>query len=146
MVMVMHCPAIQGQMDYYNDMYDAQSNYGTRAQNWFGSYQLGYANPYQYLTQFSFSDAKDIVRLMSHFISVISSFVSTMPYGYGSGAMPFFSHPNSGGYPGTSYAPGGYMASALMPNNVNNYQPPPPPPPPFYNNYPNNNRNPNLMY
>jgi hypothetical protein len=74
-----------------------------------------------------------------------------MPYGYGSGAMPFFSLPNSGGYPGTSYAPGGYIASALMPNvnvmpNVNNYQPPPPPPPPqFYNNYPNN-MNPNFMY
>lgn len=49
MVMLVHCPvAIQGQMDYYNNMYDAQSNYGTRGQNWFGSYQLGSANPYKY--------------------------------------------------------------------------------------------------
>ena len=87
------------------------------------------------------NDVRDVNRLK---LFPYYSFVSTMPYGYGSGALPFFSHPNSGGYPGTSYAPGGYMASSLLPNN-NNYQPPPPPPPQFYNNqqYP---MNPNFIY
>lgn len=83
------------------------------------------------------------------------NFVSTMPYGYGSGAMPFFSDPYSGknsisltcnplnlnkwyfkifytgGWPGTSYGPGGYMASSLpmqqqQQPNYNNYPPQPP--------------------
>lgn len=69
-VMTTNVPIILGQMDYYNNQYDAQAaycqssgaygsardcGYGTRNQNWFGTYQLGKANPYQ--------------------------FVSTMPYG-----------------------------------------------------------------
>jgi hypothetical protein len=65
-------PTIRGQMgyNYHNDLYDAQAayacqsgaygsayncGYGTRNQNWFGSFYLGKANPY--------------------------GFVSTMPYG-----------------------------------------------------------------
>lgn len=69
-VMMTNLPVILGQMDYYNNQYDAQAaycqsagaygsardcGYGTRNQNWFGTYQLGKANPYE--------------------------FVSTMPYG-----------------------------------------------------------------
>ncbi len=69
MVITAYLPAIQGQMSYYNTLYDAQvascqsgaygsareCGYGTGGQNWFGTYQLGKANPY--------------------------GFVSTMPYG-----------------------------------------------------------------
>ena len=61
--------------------------YGSKKQNWFGNYFMGEANPY--------------------------GFVSSMPYGYGSGAVPFYGNPAFGGLPGTSYAPGGYIASAL---------------------------------
>ena len=68
MVIAAFLPAIRCQMDYYNNLYEAQAancqsgygsardcGYGTRGQNWFGTYQLGKANPY--------------------------GFVSTMPYG-----------------------------------------------------------------
>ncbi len=65
-------PTIRGQMgyNYHSDLYDTQAayacqsgaygsayncGYGTRNQNWFGSFYLGKANPY--------------------------GFVSTMPYG-----------------------------------------------------------------
>lgn len=73
--------------------------------------------------------------------------------GYGSGAQPFFSDPYSGGWPGTSYAPGGYIASALPPmsnnylypnQNSNNYYPNQN----SNNYYPNQNNNnyPSLNY
>lgn len=71
MMVVTNFSITRGQMGYYNnDLYDAQAayncqngfygsahncGYGTRNQNWFGSYYLGKANPY--------------------------GFVSTMPYG-----------------------------------------------------------------
>ena len=79
---------ISGQCGDYNGG-NHDCGYGAGPQNWFGPYYLGRNNPY--------------------------GFLSSVPIGYGSGAMPFFS--GEFGVRGTSLGPGGYLASSFAPSS-----------------------------
>lgn len=79
-------PAPCGFTAYGGQSYDC--GFGTQNQNWFGGYRLGSDNPYR--------------------------FVSSMPYGYGSGAQPLYNGLLQEGLPpGTVYGPAGYYDSSV---------------------------------